>query len=78
MATLFIGLPMVFAFTSPKFKTFETYRSIILGDIPKAAVTSSTGYPKISFIQMARHRKSSLYGRGIAGFDEFIPEKSPT
>ena len=24
MATLFIGLPMVFAFTSPKFKTFKT------------------------------------------------------
>ena len=26
---------------------------------------------------MARHRNSSLYGRGIAGFDEFIPEKVP-
>ena len=24
---------------------------------------------------MARHRKSSLYGRGMAGFDEFIQEK---
>ena len=25
---------------------------------------------------MARHRKSSLYGRGIAGFDKFIQKKS--
>ena len=26
---------------------------------------------------MARHRKSSLYGRGIAGFHEFIQKKVP-
>ena len=26
---------------------------------------------------MARHRKSSLYGRGIASFDEFIQKKNP-
>ena len=25
---------------------------------------------------MTRHRRSSLYGRGIAGFDEFIRKKS--
>ena len=43
----------------------------------EAAATSSTWHPKIYFIQMARHRKSSLYGRGIAGFDEFIHKKIP-
>ena len=30
--------------------------------------TSSTWNPNISFIQMARHRRSSLYGRGIVNF----------
>ena len=33
-----------------------------------AAATSSTWNPNISFIQMARHRRSSLYGRGIVNF----------
>ena len=45
--------------------------------ILEAAATSSTWNPKIYFIQMARHRKSSLYGRGIAGFDECIQKKIP-
>ena len=44
--------------------------------ILETAAPSSTWYPKISYIQMARHRKSSLYGRGIAGFDKFIQKKS--
>ena len=66
IATLLNGLPIVFAFTSPKFKTLETYRSIVLGEILKAAATSSTWYPKISLIQMARHCRSSLYGWGMA------------
>ena len=72
MATLFIGLPMVFGFNYPKFKTFKTQRSIVLGGILEAAATSSTWYPNNSFIEMARHRRSSLNGRGIADFDEFI------
>ena len=38
------------------------------GTRPKAAATSSTWNPNISFIQMARHRRSSLYGRGIVNF----------
>ena len=42
--------------------------SIVLGDIHKTAATSSTWNPNISFIQMARHRRSSLYGRGIVNF----------
>ena len=42
--------------------------TIVLGDIHKAAATSSTWNPNISFIQMARHRRSSLYGRGIVNF----------
>ena len=33
-----------------------------------AAATSSTWNPNISFIQMARHRRSSLHGRGIVNF----------
>ena len=33
-------------------------------DIHKAAATSSTWNPNISFIQMVRHRRSSPYGRG--------------
>jgi len=37
-------------------------------DIHQAAATSSTWNPNISFIQMARHRRSSLYGRGIVNF----------
>ena len=37
-------------------------------DIHKAAATSSTWNPNIFFIQMARHRRSSLYGRGIVNF----------
>ena len=37
-------------------------------DIHKAAATSSTWNLNISFIQMARHRRSSLYGRGIVNF----------
>ena len=41
------------------------------------AATSSTWYPKTSYIQKARHRKSSLYGQGMAGFDEFIQKKIP-
>ena len=41
-----------------------------LRDIHKAAATLSTWNPNISFIQMARHRKSSLYGRGIANFPD--------
>ena len=44
--------------------------------ILEAAAVSSTWYPKISFLQMARHRKSSLCGRDLAGFDEFIQKKS--
>ena len=36
--------------------------------ILEAATTSSTWYPGISFIEMARHHKCSLYGRGIAWF----------
>jgi len=67
---------MIFAFNSPKFKTLETYRSIVLGDILKAAPTSSTRYPKISFIQITRHRRTSLYGRGTADFDECKQKKS--
>ena len=46
--------------------------------ILEAAATSPTWYPKISFNQMVRHRKSSLYGRRIACFDEFIQKKNPT
>ena len=42
--------------------------TIVLGDIHKAAATSSTWNPNISFIQMAHHRRSSLYGRGIVNF----------
>ena len=45
--------------------------------ILEAAATSPTWYPKISFKQMARHRKSSLCGRCIACFDEFIQKKIP-
>ena len=45
--------------------------------ILETAATSSTWYPGISFIQMARHHKSSLYGQGIAGFHEFIQKKIP-
>ena len=30
VATLFIGLPQLFALNSPKFRTFETQRSIVL------------------------------------------------
>jgi len=37
-------------------------------DIHKAAATSSTWNPNISFIQMARHRRSSQYGLGIVNF----------
>ena len=47
-----------------------------LKDIFKEAATSSIRYPNISFIQMARHRISSLAGQGIADFDEHIHKKS--
>ena len=44
-------------------------------DILVAAATSSSWYPNISFIQMARHRRSSLNRRDIPDFDEFIHKK---
>ena len=68
IATLFAGLPIIPALMSPEFKTFETWRSVVFDDIHKAAATSSTWNPNISFIQMARHERSSLYGRGIVNF----------
>ena len=39
-------LPMVLAFTSPKFKTLETYRSIVVGDIPKQLLPHLLGMLK--------------------------------
>ena len=54
MAKLFIGLPMVFAFTSPKFKAFETQRSIVLGDPQSSSVPPHPlGILTVSFIQTA-------------------------
>ena len=50
-------------------------QSFKLKDIFKAAVTSFTSYPNISFIQVARHRRSSLNRPGIPDFDEFIHKK---
>ena len=50
-------------------------QSLKLELIFKEAATSSFWYPNISFIQMARHRISSLEGRGIADFDELIHKK---
>ena len=47
-------------------------QSLKFKDMFKEAATSSIWYPNISFIQMARHRISSLDGRGIADFDELI------
>ena len=47
-------------------------------DHPLRSCYLSTWCPKISFIQVARHRKSSLYGQGIAGFWWIYSEKNPS
>ena len=46
--------------------------------ILEADATPSTLYSKISSIQMAHHRNSSLYGRGIADLMNLFSKKNPT
>ena len=55
--------------------TLSDPQSFKLKDILKGAATSTTLHPNISFIQMDRHRRSSVNGRSIVDFDEFIHRK---
>ena len=57
-------------------QTAMSDQSLKLKYIFKEAATSSISYPNISFIQMARHRISSLDGQDIGDFDELIHKKS--